>query len=104
MTEHNPTYDERIHEMLAREDVAFNAWLEARRDRLAKAISVAPDEGVRELLRSAFQSGVRHGRSDVYREFEGSRDKEYVSRLARQPLFWLGILALAIAIWKSAGG
>lgn len=46
----------------AKEDHAFNAWVDARRDRLAGYyLSPGGAEALRELLRSAFQSGVRCG-------------------------------------------
>ncbi len=43
----------------AREDIAFNEWLEARREGLAQ-LALEP-EAMRAMVRSAFLSGVRFG-------------------------------------------
>lgn len=60
----NQAFDIQKEGFYAREDVAFNAWIDARRDRLAR---FPFHEELRELVRSAFRSGVRFGETEARR-------------------------------------
>ena len=76
-------------EYSARADVAFNAWLEARRDRVLSLVQGAPEAFLVDLARSAFTSGVQEIESlsaELVREHEDFMEAMDDNRALRREL------------------